>query len=350
MNNSVSLQKPKNIYDAKCHAMLDSLGKFACRYKNLPTIEELGKINFVDLSLIKDYNDKELIQFWETEGLFSILPPFSECLLKLRSELGENGALVEVYAHIKVLEIDKETGKAVLDLQMYCTEKFLSYSASLMPCLRYVFSFNEVGKSCACSFYENTCSWAHDFLGLQNKEKPSALEVDKQVKRLQMDCNIPRDMEGFFLAWLNDIIASAKELSQARKNDLKNLLFGLTQFNLLLSKHRCVQTKDYNAVKSATPFELRIDRKDKRVVRRLGQNILIRSAEPPKRSDKEHGVTYTLSSWSRRGHARHYKSGKVVWINEQEVHRKAFGEEKSGVVTSRDYIAVPSIDNSKKKG
>ena len=82
------------------------------------------------------------------------------------------------------------------------------------------------------------------------------------------------------------------------------------------------------------------------ILRRLGSSVIVRSVKAPRLSSKERGVVYKLSSWSRRGHLRHYQSGKVVWIREQQVHRKAFGDNESGSVTKRDYYVEPELSKT----
>lgn len=368
------LFKDRDVYAAKLQAMNTSIGNFARQYKELPSLEELSKLNFVDLSPLaisegdgdfstEAIDGKDAFRFLDEEQSFALLPPFSECLFKVSSEVSEIGTVLEDFYHIKVLEVEKDTGRALLDVQIYWKAVNPPYPAALMPVQRYIFSFDDNDTHSIDGLYEGTCMWLYDFVGrtdnfvanmpiiVNGEGTPRShahfpADVEERLKVLQRRCNISNEMEMAFLNWAWDILSAIDPVERLRR-DIGNIGRTLLYFNYLLSKHRCVQAKDYDTMRAANPFNLRIDRKDERVVRRLGTNVIVRSVESPKRSDKEHGVTYKLSSWSRRGHARHYKSGKVIWINEQEVHRKAFDGEESGTVANRDYVAVPPTLNTK---
>ena len=49
-------------------------------------------------------------------------------------------------------------------------------------------------------------------------------------------------------------------------------------------------------------------------------NVQIRSSQKPRKPCTS--ITYHVDSWTKRGHIRHYKSGKTVYIPEKVCHRR----------------------------
>ena len=61
----------------------------------------------------------------------------------------------------------------------------------------------------------------------------------------------------------------------------------------------------------------------KRIIKTIGpQNVIINSKADARKPTEEIIRHYTVASWSVRGHVRHYKSGKTVYIKPHEKHRK----------------------------
>ena len=346
----------------KKHAMITALGKFGCEYAHLPSFEELGKLNYIDISKINTYEDipggeDSLADFTDQEQHFAILPPFEECLVKA-SEDNIEGSIVEDYYHVKVLDVDRETGISTLEVQIYWRAVLPPYPAAWMPVQKYTFSF-DVDKQEIDRYLDGCSMWVFDYLGkreeyLADRALPVSCDMNSNrlpyhinfppeckgpIESLIHRCNVSKDTLMDFCGWLIDIVSV--DFKDRVYFDVTNIAKCFSLVNYLLSKHHCVQVKDYDTIKSANPFNLRIDRKDERIVRKLGSSVLLKSVKAPSANTKERGVTYKLSSWSRRGHVRHYKTGKVIWIREQEVHRKAFQGSESGTVSKRDYIAEP---------
>lgn len=58
-------------------------------------------------------------------------------------------------------------------------------------------------------------------------------------------------------------------------------------------------------------------------------NISFTSRKTPKRPDEEYIRHYSVAAWKTRGHLRHYKNGKTVWIKESVHKRKGFENNES---------------------
>lgn len=61
----------------------------------------------------------------------------------------------------------------------------------------------------------------------------------------------------------------------------------------------------------------------KQIVRNIG-NITIKSVKVPKVPTEESIRKYKVASWNKRGHVRHNKNGKTVYIKHTICRRKAF--------------------------
>lgn len=350
------------LVEAWSHAMITSLGKFGCQYKDLPELEELGKLNYIDTSKVETFDklpggEDMFLSFLNDAGEFAFLPPFEECLMKVHEEKRGN-TLIQDYFHIKVRDVDTETGRALLDVQVYWRASLPPYPPAWMPVQHYVFTFRDTGEGTEYGRYADSEMWLFDYLeksenfrnGIAINVRRTGRELDfpedihERLLSLARRCNIRNDVFPNYLGWVYDIITA--DISKRFRDDATNITTAIAVFNYYLSKHHCVQTTDYDSEKAANPFNLRIDKHEERVVRRLGSSVIVRSVKAPRLSSKERGVVYKLSSWSRRGHLRHYQSGKVVWIREQQVHRKAFGDNESGSVTKRDYYVEPELSKT----
>ena len=85
-----------------------------------------------------------------------------------------------------------------------------------------------------------------------------------------------------------------------------------------------------------------------RIVRTLSGGIQISSVKPPKLMTGELVRKYKLAAWGRRGHARHYKSGKTVWISPTTVRRKCLVSTED-VTVPQKIIRMSSDDSTAKE-
>ena len=91
---------------------------------------------------------------------------------------------------------------------------------------------------------------------------------------------------------------------------------------------------------------MKTDAQPDRKTRHIG-GITITSAKRPSKPTMQKIIRYSMSEWSRRGFMRHYKSGKIVFIEPTTVHRKCVeinGEKKAKTPTK--YI-VHAMDETK---
>lgn len=124
----------------------------------------------------------------------------------------------------------------------------------------------------------------------------------------------------------------------------------ITVTNYIMRKHRVktVENKE-NAAPDARRIETPDDRTSKhhtaekpvpeRITHHIGQ-IKIISATRPRRPTKSSVRNYRLESWERRGHVRHLKSGKQVYIRPSVYHRKSMNGKKTDVKQPATTIKI----------
>ena len=80
--------------------------------------------------------------------------------------------------------------------------------------------------------------------------------------------------------------------------------------------------------------------------RRLGK-LTVKSKKPPKLHDEKTIRRYKTASWKVRAHPRHYKNGRVIWIDERVHKRKAMNTSVLDEPKTRKNIIVLKNDAAK---
>lgn len=131
----------------------------------------------------------------------------------------------------------------------------------------------------------------------------------------------------------NVLIPSLRETED--EHDLNSLLlhFALisikTNVQLLEGKPKAIRGSGTKIKTSAGE----VDKNPKpKIVRALSGGIQVKSVKIPKPVSPDSIRTYTLEAWKSRGHVRHYKSGKTVWVKESIHHRKCLQTEEKSVI------------------
>lgn len=120
------------------------------------------------------------------------------------------------------------------------------------------------------------------------------------------------------------------EMAKNETNNLCELCRYFTYYTIALNyflnkekpkaQRRSVKTHCNTDVVSSDVIE------DKRVVRNVGM-ISVKSEKPPKASTEKTVMKYKVASWRTRGHVRHLKSGKQIYIKESVHKRKCLNRE-----------------------
>lgn len=146
----------------------------------------------------------------------------------------------------------------------------------------------------------------------------------------------PFDIE----VWKNTMVTLTKtqEEMYPEKYDMEyheNVVFQFTQamtyVNVLLSQNKAKikpNPKPADDGERKTQAQFDPEKQAERKVRTIGP-VSIRSRSVPHAPTKKSVVKYTMESWNRRGHMRHYKSGKVVYIKPTTPHRHALKNTES---------------------
>ena len=157
------------------------------------------------------------------------------------------------------------------------------------------------------------------------------IELDKVTTEILVNVILP-DMERVNAE-------DAKNGDSEAKDILNHFFTTIVRVNHELSsnKPKAVRKKDSNtkvkAIKDAEP-----DKNPKpQIIRTLPSGVTIKSENIPKAPTLEIIRHYKIASWGRRGHLRHYKNGKVVYIAPCIAKRKDFDSE---TVVKRQKIIV----------
>lgn len=100
---------------------------------------------------------------------------------------------------------------------------------------------------------------------------------------------------------------------------------GKTFLTLSIILNRLLQTQKSHTVsnkstrKTGIQHHMEISEQPERKTTYIG-NVQIRSSQKPRKPCTS--ITYHVDSWTKRGHIRHYKSGKTVYIPEKVCHRR----------------------------
>lgn len=97
-----------------------------------------------------------------------------------------------------------------------------------------------------------------------------------------------------------------------------------TNIKLLHSKPKAIRGSG-NKIKTSAGD---VDKSPKpKIVRTIDGGIRITSVKPPRPASPDTIRTYHIAAWKSRGHIRHYKNGKTVYVRESIHHRKCLQEE-----------------------
>ena len=101
-----------------------------------------------------------------------------------------------------------------------------------------------------------------------------------------------------------------------------SFLYSVSEANYMLSRNKPVaQRKTHN--KSVMVRDENAKKPKRQIIRAVG-GIKIKSVKIPKVPSEDSVRKYKVSVWNKRGHVRHYKSGKTVYIRQTICKRKCF--------------------------
>lgn len=136
------------------------------------------------------------------------------------------------------------------------------------------------------------------------------------------------------LLYLNNVAIPVMKSSEL-DNDLECLLchfaYTIIKTNLeLLNDKPRAKRNSVNKVKTTAG---EVDKNPKpKVIRTMTSGIKIKSVKVPKAPNQESIRKYKIEAWKTRGHIRHYKDGKTVYIRESIHHRKCLNVEGKSVI------------------
>lgn len=144
---------------------------------------------------------------------------------------------------------------------------------------------------------------------------------------------------------VNEVLPSLQEVKAENDmafNTLNHFFIAMIRVNCELNEHKpkAVRSKAKGTKYKVTTVTDEVPEKDPKpqIVRTLPSGITIKSVKVPKASTLEVVRHYKVASWNVRGHMRHYKNGKTVYIEPKVHKRKEF--ENTTNVSKRQTIIV----------
>ena len=117
-------------------------------------------------------------------------------------------------------------------------------------------------------------------------------------------------------------------------------LMKICNYKLKKNKPSTIRTSG-SSVKSVIEKNTEIPKKQK--IRAFG-DVKIKSVKVPKTPTEESIRHYKIASWNKRGHVRHYKSGKEVYIKQTVCKRKGFDDNVKPLQTVIDVKTIKKGD------
>lgn len=232
-----------------------------------------------------------------------IIPPFKTGVLKVNKQR---------YVKYEIQEVDEEENGYLIWIDDYAFEKVWLLENTFAG----FFKWDKNGKS-----INKKCLFATD-----------GFTMDKIISKNLKDNE--KDWNQDDILYFNEVLIPALR-KHIKKDDLDTVMlhFALdmirTNLELTESKPKAVRGSG-NKIKTAAG---EIERNPKpKIVRALANGITFKSVKIPKASSEETIRRYSVEAWKTRGHIRHYKNGKTVYIRESVHHRKCLeGKGKSAI-------------------
>lgn len=318
--------------DAASRQYRQYVEKLVLASEDLKTTGELRSMDTIDMGSMEDtpFHDglmERYISYAATlsHPAYAFLPCFEEGVFVLPDVKGTTPNII----HFKVLEINEELERLRIRIRDYCRSR-----QSLDP-----------GIGCDISIHASRCA---------DKNDPDApvIEIDPDSRISFVDLYVrvlPKDL-GWNRAqarrWRKGVLQNAVDQAARWETSVGYSAYDMLSYqfvsaclavNAALASNRPVIEKDQDPdTKREDPVRKADTKPDaarepvkapvpvpvpERRVRSIGL-IRFKSDRAPRPGNKA-VRNYKLASWTARGHVRHYKSGKQVYIKPMVKHRKA---------------------------
>lgn len=126
---------------------------------------------------------------------------------------------------------------------------------------------------------------------------------------------------------------------------IRDFMVSMTLINTILETNKPVSRTNKNTEhKPKIIPNFSQDAQDERKVRTINTINFLSKSVPHTPTEKS-VIKYNIESWQTRGHLRHYKSGKTVWVQPSVHHRKALQNNKSEVAPTTLKFNTPVETN-----
>lgn len=292
-------------------------------------------LDFIDASSIDDLyanpTDPEKISlaekinaYGDATGFFGVIPPFTKACIRLYDTFDV------IYDIIKL-----DRAKQTMIMQITAYEDYSEYGCkSKIPYVSYKLGIS--GKN-----IRKNGDFTLDII-----EPLSISDMYRTISPKQLKWN-KTDRLAWSQVYLRLIRALEGEDNQMSVRCVEwlsnNLITAITGINYILSQNRAPTSTHAHTTGSITEVNAYNPEAQKerqvRILRTVGP-IAIKSVTLPTLRDEERVMNYQVAAWSVRGHMRHYKNGKSVYIKPRVNRRRCMGDIANDVTPRPQALIV----------
>lgn len=342
LSRNLKKYKPEQITEVRDHLFkqINEIYSF-CYEKNIlfdrKTIKKMDTINIIDFDFPDSGTDA-----YETakSNFFTYIPPLEKGVLR---------GTLRNYMYFEVYEIDLENQTYSLILHDYRSDSNDDYFPWSLTCYGDLTIIKEDGLASTVQvndFY-GFDSFVQDYM-IDDVPLYKLVWSNKLERQFFKDTTVPMleilSQAQFAQIKLHGDWYSKEDAENEEENDSKEnlsepdskasdylyntaayFLLQICDTNYMLSKNRPIAERGkytkhkVHEIQETDPSKM----PKKQIIRSVG-GIKIKSVKIPKMPTEESVRKYKVSSWNKRGHVRHYKNGKIVYIKPTVCQRKCF--------------------------
>lgn len=257
-------------------------------------------------------NDSRIMEYQDKNDWLSTMPCFNEGVL--RPNEGR-------YIYWKILDVKTEEKSFTIFLHDYIQRSPDLWETSVTACCKVTHINSEEN-----GYQISVDNSYDDYFTATLSALYSAINLKKDLKWTKQERTI----------WKKYVVTyaenSEREMALHKQTSYINLVKVFLTLMLIvngtLAQNKPSKAKHHTkTITEKTVIKTEQKPTPERVIRTVG-TMLIQSEKPPKVPTEKTVIKYVVASWPTRGHIRHYKSGKTVYIKPSTHHRKCLQKDK----------------------
>ncbi len=313
------------------------------------TIKHMDTINIIDFKMPAE--DTEAYELAKT-SFFTYIPTIEKGVLK---------AAVSEYIYFEIYDINLKSQTYSMIMHEYKSEPNDEYLTWALSSYSDITVIKEEGKSCTIQVNEY-----YDFSDIVKYKLEDEIPIYKKIWSNKFERQffnevvaplwkittdkLYKNVQNHMLPYHDDDTGDENDKENKEDNFLNYIfntsglfLIYIAETNYMLSKNRPKAERNKTGHKYIDIQDKDNPKKPKRQIIRSVGGIKIKSVSVPKMPTEESIRKYKIASWNKRGHVRHYKNGKEVYIKPTTCRRKCFDSNEKPLQT------IINIESRKEK-